>query len=75
MFPEWMSKGACVGQPSDIFFPEYTENAGPARQICKGCNVRAECLAYAMENRIEYGVWGSLSPKERSRLRRKRRAA
>ena len=42
-----------------------------ARTLCYGCQVRAECLAEALDNRIEWGVWGGMTERERRRLLRK----
>jgi WhiB family redox-sensing transcriptional regulator len=44
-----------------------------ARQICAECPVKAECLEYALENRIDHGVWGGCSERERRRIQRRRR--
>jgi WhiB family redox-sensing transcriptional regulator len=43
--------------------------------VCVGCDVRAECLEYAMANDERFGIWGGLSERERRRLRQTRRTA
>ncbi len=41
-----------------------------AKKICTGCEVRAECLAYALAHDERFGIWGGLSERERRRLKR-----
>ena len=60
----------CRGQ-EDGLFPEATEQKR-ARLICVGCPVRPECLAEALDNRIEWGVWGGMTERERRQLLRQR---
>ncbi len=60
----------CRGQ-EDALFPEATEQKR-ARLICAGCPVRPECLAEALDNRIEWGVWGGMTERERRQLLRQR---
>jgi WhiB family redox-sensing transcriptional regulator len=62
---------------SDLFFPERGDFHGVAlaKRVCAGCVVRDECLAFAVDNREEVGVWGGTSPKERRSIRRARRSA
>lgn len=43
-----------------------------ARQLCRGCAVRTECLGYALDHRIEFGVWGGMTERERRALLRDR---
>lgn len=40
-----------------------------AKKICESCEVRSECLQYALENDERFGIWGGLSERERRRLR------
>ena len=60
---------ACKGADKDIFFPEGSPRAAfkRAAAICTGCQVRRDCLRFALNNQIMYGVWGGLSPKERAK--------
>ena len=43
-----------------------------AKQLCRACPVRTECLAHALDNRIEFGVWGGMTERERRALLRRR---
>jgi WhiB family redox-sensing transcriptional regulator len=43
-----------------------------AKVICQACPVRTECLAEALDNRMEWGVWGGLTERERRAILRKR---
>lgn len=74
---EWVDRAACAGMDPSLFFPERggTENCRAAKAVCAGCEVRFECLDYAMAQRITDGVWGGLSERQRRALRRTRRAA
>lgn len=59
----------------DLFFPESGGNrhAADARQICRACPVRDDCLEYALDNFIRDGIWGATSEKERRVLQRHRK--
>lgn len=65
----WIAKAACAGEPTDLFFPEDDVATELARSICGGCNVRAECINYAVEIPSLDGIWGGLTCDERTRLR------
>ena len=53
-----------------MFFPEKGVSTRDAKQVCRGCDVREECLAYALANDEKFGIWGGLSERERRRLSR-----
>jgi WhiB family redox-sensing transcriptional regulator len=65
--PDFMRDAACVESDAE-FFPERGQSAAAAKAVCAGCLVRSECLEYALANRIEFGVWGAASPRERNVL-------
>jgi len=70
----WMSRGACRGSDTSCFYPEKNEPALMAkmrqcREICAGCEVRQECLDYAVKYE-PFGFWGGMSEKDRKIYRR-----
>ncbi len=67
---EWMMRASCRGMGDDLF-PEASEQQS-ARGICRKCPVRRECLAVALDDRIEWGVWGGMTERERRALLRER---
>ncbi len=71
----WMLRAECRGADTREFFPSNGLGVEAAQQICRTCPVAAECLEYALEHRIEQGVWGGASERERRRILRQRRRA
>jgi WhiB family redox-sensing transcriptional regulator len=69
----WMIKAKCREMPPEVFFPSDGVGVEVARRICADCPVREPCLEYALYNRIEHGVWGGASERERRRIARRRR--
>jgi WhiB family redox-sensing transcriptional regulator len=66
----WRSSAACRSGDPDLFFPisgsgESLEQAAEAKAICAGCPVRRQCLAFALQTRQVYGIWGGLTERER----------
>jgi WhiB family transcriptional regulator, redox-sensing transcriptional regulator len=75
---EWRDRAACRGlnvKGVDPFFPELGQGSKQAKAICAGCDVRDTCLAWALDNDVQFGIWGGLSTRERRALTRKRIAA
>lgn len=75
MDTEWMAKGKCRDVPPATFFPNDGVGVEVARRICADCTVKAACLEYALAHRIDHGVWGGASERERRRIARRRRIA
>lgn len=71
----WMASGNCRSYPPAAFFPSDGVGVDRARKICATCPVKAECLEYALSNRIDHGVWGGTSERERRRILKRRRFA
>jgi WhiB family redox-sensing transcriptional regulator len=68
---DWASLAQCrTSQPDELFVKGAAQNK--AKQLCGGCPVRTECLAEALDNEIEWGVWGGLTERERRAILRKR---
>src|SRR5262245_16688188 len=64
----WMAAGNCRLYPPATFFPSDGVGVDKARKICNGCPVTDPCLEYALEHRIDHGVWGGCSERERRRI-------
>jgi WhiB family redox-sensing transcriptional regulator len=69
----WMAMGNCRNYPPTVFFPSDGVGVDRARKICADCPVSATCLEYALTERIEHGVWGGCSERERRRILKRRR--
>jgi WhiB family transcriptional regulator, redox-sensing transcriptional regulator len=67
----WETNGRCNEYDPEIFFDPRVRFERKAKSICGRCEVRADCLAYALRNRVEFGVWGGLNGKERRALLRR----
>lgn len=70
---DWMAMGRCRDIPPAVFFPSDGVGVDIARSICVDCPVKRPCLEYALENKIDHGVWGGCSERERRRIARQRR--
>jgi WhiB family redox-sensing transcriptional regulator len=68
--PDWQERALCAQTDPEAFFPEKGGSTREAKRICSGCDVRAECLDYALAHDERFGIWGGLSERERRRLRR-----
>ena len=71
--PTWMLRARCRGDDPAVFFPSDGVGVEIARRLCAECDVRVECLEYALRHRIDHGVWGGCSERERRRILRRRR--
>jgi WhiB family redox-sensing transcriptional regulator len=71
----WQENANCLGVDPDLFFPERGASTREAKEVCRGCVVRMECLEYALVNGEKFGIWGGMSERERRRLRRQRAQA
>lgn len=65
----WTAQGVCRELDPDGFFVQGADQR-KAAVMCEGCPVRRQCLADALDNRIEFGVWGGTTERERRRLLR-----
>ena len=68
--PGWQERALCAQTDPEAFVPEKGGSTREAKRICTTCEVRSECLEYALEHDERFGIWGGLSERERRRLRR-----
>ena len=68
---EWSRSAACRDTDPDLLFVQGAAQ-NRVKVICAGCSVRTECLADALDNEIEFGVWGGMTERERRALLRRR---
>jgi WhiB family redox-sensing transcriptional regulator len=73
MDTNWMARGNCRDEAPARFFPSDGVGVDHARRICATCPVQEPCLEYALEQRIDHGVWGGASERERRRILKRRR--
>ena len=67
----WQERALCAQTDPEAFFPEKGGSTREAKRVCTGCDVRAECLEYALAKDERFGIWGGLSERERRKLRRR----
>ena len=67
----WQADALCAQTDPEAFFPEKGGSTREAKRICEGCEVRSECLDYALANDERFGIWGGLSERERRKLKKR----
>ena len=67
----WQERALCAQTDPEAFFPEKGGSTREAKKVCVSCEVRAECLEYALSNDERFGIWGGLSERERRKLKRR----
>ena len=67
----WQERALCAQTDPEAFFPEKGGSTREAKKVCISCEVRAECLEYALAHDERFGIWGGLSERERRKLRRR----
>lgn len=66
----WRDEALCAQTDPEIFFPEKGSDDGRGKRICARCDAKTMCLAFALENDERYGIWGGLSARDRTRIRK-----
>jgi WhiB family redox-sensing transcriptional regulator len=67
----WQADALCAQTDPEAFFPEKGGSTRDAKRICAGCDVKAQCLEYALANDERFGIWGGLSERERRKLKKR----
>lgn len=68
---EWQDRALCAQTDPEAFFPEKGGSTREAKRICQVCEVRSECLEYALAHDERFGIWGGLSERERRKLKKR----
>ena len=71
---DWQAKAVCAQVGGDLFYPELGEDTEKAKSVCRGCEVRAACLAYSIEIDDREGIFGGFTERIRQRIARQHRA-
>lgn len=71
---QWQDFGNCRGVDPDLFFPRRGEmvEINRALEVCGGCEVKVECLEFALTNNEKFGIWGGVSERGRRQIKRHR---
>lgn len=67
---DWQERALCAQTDPEAFFPEKGGSTREAKRICQGCEVKDDCLEYALAHDERFGIWGGLSERERRRLKK-----
>ena len=67
----WQERALCAQTDPEAFFPEKGGSTREAKRVCASCEVRSECLDYALANDERFGIWGGLSERERRKIKRR----
>ncbi len=67
----WQERALCAQTDPEAFFPEKGGSTREAKKVCLSCDVRAECLEYALGHDERFGIWGGLSERERRKLKKR----
>ncbi|MDP9332470.1 MAG: WhiB family transcriptional regulator [Actinomycetota bacterium] len=66
--PEWQRDAACIEHPGVEWFGPKGDRAIAARAICARCLEQSDCLAFALDEHLDAGIWGGSSAQERAKL-------
>ena len=70
---EWQPLGLCSQTDPEVFFPEKGGSTRSAKEVCNSCEVKPQCLKYALDNDERFGIWGGTSERDRRKLRKQYR--
>ncbi|EHY88772.1 Transcription factor WhiB [Saccharomonospora azurea NA-128] len=68
---DWQERALCAQTDPEAFFPEKGGSTREAKRICQVCEVRDDCLEYALAHDERFGIWGGLSERERRKLKKR----
>lgn len=62
---DWTEEARCRDRDPDEFFRRGAAQSRGAIRVCRGCPVKDDCLSYAVEHGVDFGVWGGLTERQR----------
>lgn len=68
---DWTDDARCRGLDPDQFFVRGASQSRKAIKVCQRCTVQQDCLQYALDHQIDFGVWGGLTERQRRAVRRR----
>ena len=68
---DWQERALCAQTDPEAFFPEKGGSTREAKRICQGCEVKDECLEYALAHDERFGIWGGMSERERRKMKKR----
>ncbi|OQO92388.1 WhiB family transcriptional regulator [Saccharomonospora piscinae] len=68
---DWQERALCSQTDPEAFFPEKGGSTREAKRICQVCEVKDDCLEYALAHDERFGIWGGLSERERRKLKKR----
>ena len=69
----WQHKALCSQTAPEAFFPEKGGSTRDAKRVCAQCEVREQCLKWAIDHDERFGIWGGMSERERRRYKKSTR--
>lgn len=68
----WYSQAICASTDPEAWVPDHPDPAHTRmlKRICNSCPVQTQCAAYAIANNFSHGIWGGLTPRERTQMRK-----
>ena len=66
----WQHKALCSQTDPEVFFPEKGGSTRDAKRVCAQCEVREQCLQWAIDHDERFGIWGGMSERERRKYKK-----
>ena len=64
----FQDQAACTPADEALFFSELASKVAKAKSLCAVCAVSSKCLEFAIQDNIEFGIFGGMTPAERKAL-------
>lgn len=64
----WEERARCNDFDPELFFTAQARTERRAKSVCARCPVAEQCLTFALDTHMEFGIWGGTNGKERRAL-------